>query len=74
MVIATEKFSQLARQSAVQSGLPDARIVTVAHPIGGVKRVVLAGRADAAVEEVMSRLLGSYGREGRGRWEDSATT
>ncbi len=58
MVVATEKFADLARLAADQSGLPEARIVTVAHPIGGVKRDVLAVRADAAVEEVMSRLLG----------------
>ena len=57
MVVATEKFAELARRAADQSGLPDARIVTVAHPIGGVKPELLVGRADAAVEEVMSCLL-----------------
>ena len=58
MVIATEKFSDLARQSAVQSGLPDARIAIVAHPIGGVSKDELGRRADAASEDVMNRLLG----------------
>ena len=58
MVIATEKFSQLARQSAVQSGLPDARIAIVAHPIGGVPKAELERRGDAASEDVMNRLLG----------------
>ncbi len=58
MVIATQKFEQLARQSAAQLGLPDARIVVVAHPIGGVSKDDLGRRADAATEDVMSRLLG----------------
>ena len=58
MLITTEKFLDLARQSAVQSGLHEARIVAVEHPIGGVSKEVLARRGDAAIEDVMSRLLG----------------
>ena len=58
MVIATEKFSELARQSAEQSGLSDPRIVVVAHPIGGISKDELRRRADAATEDVMNRLLG----------------
>ena len=58
VVIATERFSELARQSAVQSGLPDARIAVVAHPIGGVAKEELGRRGDAASEAVMSLLLG----------------
>ena len=38
VVVATEKFAGLARQAAEQSGLPDARIVAVEHPIGEVER------------------------------------
>ena len=58
MVVATEKFAELARQSAEQLGLRRARIVTVAHPVGGVQRELLEDRAAGATEEVMSRLLG----------------
>lgn len=58
MVIATEKFAELARQSAARSGLEDARIVVVAHPVGGVSREELGRRADAATEDVVGRLLG----------------
>ena len=58
MVIATESFSELARQSAALAGLPDARIVVVAHPIGGVSEDELVRRADAVTEDVVSRLLG----------------
>jgi hypothetical protein len=58
VVLATEKFEDLARQSAVQSGLPDARIVVVAHPIGGVSKDQLGRLGDDATEEVMGQLLG----------------
>ena len=58
VVVATDKFSHLARQSALQSGLADARIVTVEHPIGGVAADELGRRGDAATEDVMNRLLG----------------
>ena len=57
VVLATDKFADLARRSAVQSGLPDARIATVAHPIGGVADHELARRAEQAVDEIMSRWL-----------------
>jgi hypothetical protein len=58
VVIATEKFDELARQSAVQSGLPDARIVVVPHPIGGVSKDALERLSDDATEEVVAQLLG----------------
>ena len=58
MVIATETSSLLARQAAAQSGLADARLAVVAHPIGGVPEAELDRRADAVTEDVMSRLLG----------------
>ncbi len=58
VVIATDKFSELARQSAEQSGLPGARIVVVAHPIGGSAKAELGRRGEAASEEVLRCLLG----------------
>jgi hypothetical protein len=45
-------------QSAEQSGLCDARIVAVKHPVGGIGREELERRADRVVEEIMRRLLG----------------
>jgi hypothetical protein len=57
-VVATDKFANLALQSAQQSGLRDARIVAVPHPVGGVGREELHRRADEALEEIMARLLG----------------
>ncbi len=58
MVIATDRFADLARQAAEQSGLPLARIVQVAHPIGGAKKAELNRRGEAAVEDIINRLLG----------------
>jgi hypothetical protein len=62
VVMATSKFAGLARQSAEQSGLPDARISVVAHPVGGVSKAELRLRGDAAVEDVLGRLLGLQGK------------
>ncbi len=55
-MIATDEFTALAIEAARSQGLPDARIVTVAHPIGGVGDEELRGRAEAAVEVVLSVL------------------
>ena len=59
MVVATDKFADLARKSAEQSGLAEARIAVVPHPIGGVARAELRRRGEAVTADVMSRLLGS---------------
>ena len=61
MVIATDAFAALAREAARSQGLPDARIATVAHPIGGVNDEGLRGRADAAVDAVLGLLSGEAG-------------
>ena len=58
VVITTTMFSQLAQRSALQSGLPDARIAVVPHPVGGISQAELSRLADAATEDVMNRLLG----------------
>ena len=58
MVLATDKFADLARHSAVEAGLPNARIVILDHPIGGVASEELGRRAEQAVDEIMSRWLG----------------
>ena len=56
MAVATERFEGLACEAAAQSGLPDARIVSVEHPIGGVPKEVLTERADRLVDDVLVRL------------------
>jgi hypothetical protein len=58
VVITTDKFSEFAQESATQSGLSDARIVAVTHPIGGTPKDGLSRLADAATDQIMSRLLG----------------
>ena len=66
MVIATHEFEELARQSAAQSGLSEARIVAVAHPIGGSSQAELDRRAESAIEDVMNQLLGRSAPSGSG--------
>ena len=58
VVIATERFAALARQSGVDSGLDGARIAAVAHPVGGIAQDEVVARADAVCEDVLNRLLG----------------
>lgn len=58
MVVATTEFEALARRSAEQNGLAEPRIVAVPHPIGGVAAETLERRADAALEDIVARLLG----------------
>lgn len=59
MLIATSEFAPLAREAARSQGLPEARIATVAHPIGGVSDEALRSRADAAVDVVLGLLSGA---------------
>jgi len=78
-VVATDRFADLARQSARDVGLTHARIVALTHPLGGIAKDELRRRADAVIEDVMNRLLGRQessqgGSSRRTEWEDSATT
>ena len=54
VVIASEDFEEFALSSAQALGLPEARILTVPHPIGGVPDEILRERAEASAEEMMS--------------------
>ena len=66
MVIATDAFDALASEAARSQGLPDARIVSVAHPIGGASDEALRGRAEAAVDAVLGALTGNPETRGNG--------
>lgn len=57
-MVATDKFADLARQTGRDVGLAKARIVSLAHPVGGIEKDELRRRADAVIEDVMNRLLG----------------
>ncbi len=66
MLVATGALSELATQTANNLGLPDLRIVSVAHPIGGVEPDEIRRRADGVVDEVLT-LLTSTGPTGANR-------
>jgi hypothetical protein len=53
VVVTTTGFENLTRQVAVAFGLPTARIVTVAHPLGGIEEDAVLARAATIVEDVM---------------------
>ena len=58
MVFTTTKFELLTNKVASNFGLPDARIVTVAHPLGGTDEDTIRAWADAIAETVVARLTG----------------
>jgi hypothetical protein len=54
-VVLTTKggFHNLTIQVATAFGLPDARMVVVDHPLGGVEEEVIVSRAHTIIEEVL---------------------
>ena len=58
MLVATTAFVALASEVAVTLGMPDVRIVTVEHPLGGASEAAVIDRADAAVEQALRLLTG----------------
>ena len=54
MVLTTRGgFHNLTVQVATAFGLPDARIVVVDHPLGGIEEDAVMERAQGIVEEVL---------------------
>ena len=49
----TTKFLALTKRVAMNFGLPDARICTVDHPLGGTDEETILAWADAAVDEMI---------------------
>ena len=49
----------MAREAARAQGIPNARIATVAHPIGGISDEALTGRAETAIDGVLALLTGA---------------
>ena len=58
MVFATARFADLTRRVAASFSMPDARTVVVDHPLGGTDPAVVAGWADASVEQLVRLLTG----------------
>jgi len=56
VVLATIPFAHLAAASAKNLGLPDARIVSVPHPLGGTDEATVIEWAEAAVDDVLAAL------------------
>jgi len=56
VVVATTAFEALAREAARAYGLPDARIATVEHPIGGIGQEPLLARAEVLADAVLALL------------------
>ena len=51
-MVATDRFADLARRSGLEAGLEGARIVALAHPVGGVAKDELQRRADAVARHL----------------------
>jgi hypothetical protein len=58
VVFTTTKFALLTNKVAANFGLPDARIVTVEHPLGGTDEETIRQWADAAVDAVVALFTG----------------
>ena len=54
MVVTTTKFLALTKRVAQNFGLPEARICTVEHPLGGTDEQTILSWADAAVDEIIA--------------------
>ena len=52
--MSTTKFNALTKRVAQNFGLPDARICTVDHPLGGTDEETILSWADAAVDEIIA--------------------
>jgi hypothetical protein len=53
VVVTTTGFRNLTVQCALAFGLPEARIVTVEHPLGGIEEAAVLRRAHGIVEDVL---------------------
>ena len=61
VLVATEALRELTDQTAHDLGLPDLRVVSVAHPIGGVDPDEIRRRADGVVDQVLALLTNTTG-------------
>jgi hypothetical protein len=52
VLLATKPFESMARGAAAARDLPDARIVAISHPLGGIDEDTVRVRAASAVDAV----------------------
>jgi hypothetical protein len=62
VLLATKPFEPMARGAAAARDLPDARIVAVPHPLGGIGEDTVRARAAGVVDAVRELVTGP--REG----------
>ena len=54
VVVTTTSFLELTRRVASSSGVPDARIAVVDHPLGGITEAEVGQRAASMVEALVA--------------------
>jgi hypothetical protein len=54
VVLTTDAFALLTRESARNEGIEEARILTLSHPIGGESEEVLFAKADHALDALLA--------------------
>ncbi len=58
VTLATSEFEQLSRLQARAMGFADLRIITIEHPLGGVRAEQALDKAEGAAETVSAMILG----------------
>ena len=58
VVVGTDEFRGLAQLESKARGLPDLRLAITAHPIGGLRPPVVAGKAEAMVDQTVEAITG----------------
>lgn len=61
MILATEPFLGMARAVAESLDYPDARVVAVPHPVGGIDDQALADKIRPAADRIVEALLRTDG-------------
>jgi hypothetical protein len=56
ILVATEPFAALARHACEAQHLPEARVLVVAHPLGGIPADQVEALADTAVDDLLGLL------------------
>jgi hypothetical protein len=59
VVLCTEVFMDSAVAHAVAYGLPEARVVSVQHPLAAIAPQAVAARADAVIDRIIAQLVGT---------------
>jgi hypothetical protein len=73
VVVGTDVFAVLARESAAALGVPHLSVATVSHPLGGVEARFMAGKAEAVIDRVVALLTTNPDAPATSRNGDSLT-